>query len=146
MKENEIKAVVKPEVCDESKNISANVEININNLCENIGFINLDEDDYKNVLSGAEQVYIGSGFASGKGKSRKAASLAVMNPLMAMPISEALKTLVIITVSLDCDLVDIEEAAKLITNAVHPEAKIIFGASFDDDMEDEIRVDIIASR
>jgi len=127
-------------------NISVNVEINIKKLCENTGFISLDEDDYKNVLDGAQKVYIGTGHAVGEGKSVRAARLAITNPIMAMPINEALKTLIIFTVSLDGDLNDVEEAAELIANAAHPDAAIIFGAFFDEEMEDEIRIDIIATR
>ena len=146
MNEKAENTVVKPEICGEKKNITVNLEININKLCESIGFINLDEDDYKSVLDGAQQVYIGTGHAAGKGKSIRAARLAITNPIMAMPISEALKTLIIITVSLDGDLNDVEEAAELIANAVRPDAAIIFGAFFDEEMEDEIRIDIIATR
>ena len=88
-------------------------------------------------MYGAQQVYIGTGHAAGKGKSMSAACLAITNPLMAMPISEALKALIIITVSLDGDLDDVGEAVELIANAVHPDSAIIFGAFFEEEIEPE---------
>ena len=127
-------------------NITVNLEINVKKLCEPVGFINLDEDDYKAVLDGAKQVYLGSGHATGEGKSTRAACLAITNPLMAMSFNEASKLLIIITGSLDIDLEDVESAANLISDAGHPDAKIIFGAFFNEDMEDEIRIDIIATK
>ena len=128
------------------ENISVNIELNIKKLCENTGFINLDEDDYKSVLDEAQQVYLGSGHAAGECKSKKAARLAITNPLMAMPIIEASKMLILITGSMDIDLSDIEDAAQVIIDAVHPDTKIIFGAFFDEDMENEMRVDVIATK
>jgi len=127
-------------------NITANVEINIKKLCETTGFINLDEDDYKSVLDGAQEVYLGTGHAVGEGKGKKAASLAMTNSLMTMPFDEALKLLIIITGFLDMDLEDVESAANLIVDTTHPDAKIILGAFFDEEMEDEIRIDIIATK
>jgi len=127
-------------------NISVSVEINIKKLCENTGFISLDEDDYKNVLDGAQQVYIGTGHTAGKFKSEKAARFAITNPIMAMPFNEASKVMIIITIPLDADLEDVEAAANLISSEAHKDANIIFGAFFDEEMEDEIRIDIIATK
>ena len=128
-------------------NISVNVEFNIEKLCENTGFISLDEDDYKNVLGGAKQTYIGYGHATGERKGVKAARMAAANQFMAMPLKEAAKVLIINTVSVeDTELSDIEDAAQVIIDAAHPDANIIFGAFFDEDMENEMRVDIIATK
>ena len=127
-------------------NISVNVEIDIKKLCKNTGFISLDEDDYKNVLDGAQQVYLGFGHATGEFKSEKAARFAITNPIMAMPFNEASKVMIIITIPLDADLEDVEAAANLISSEAHKDANIIFGAFFDEEMEDEIRIDIIATK
>jgi len=88
---------------------------------------------------------MGVGHAAGKGKAEDAARAAVASPLMETSIDGARGVLINITGSMDMGLEDVEAAANLVQAAAHPEANIIFGATFDDTMDDEIRVTVIAT-
>ncbi len=88
---------------------------------------------------------MGTGHAAGKGKAEEAARMAVASPLMETSINGARGVLINITGSEDMDLEDVETAASLVQEAAHPEANIIFGATFDPALEDEIRVTVIAT-
>ena len=89
---------------------------------------------------------MGVGRAAGKGKAEDAARAAVSSPLMETSINGAKGVLVNITGSMDIGLEDVEAAAGLVQAAAHPDANIIFGASFDENMDDEISVTVIATR
>ena len=71
--------------------------------------------------------------------------MAVASPLMETSINGAHGVLINITGSEDMDLEDVETAASLVQEAAHPDANIIFGATFDDSLDDEIRVTVIAT-
>ena len=120
--------------------------VSISELIKNTGFINLDFADVTAIMENAGYAHMGVGHSSGKGKAEDAARSAVMSPLMETSIDGARGVLVNITGSLDIGLEDVEAAASLVQNAAHPDANIIFGASFDENMEDEIRVVVIATR
>ena len=118
----------------------------IADLIKNTGFINLDFADVTAVMHDAGYAHMGVGHAAGKGKAEDAARAAVASPLMETSINGARGVLVNITGSLDIGLDDVEAAASLVQEAAHPDANIIFGASFDETMDDEIRVTVIATR
>ena len=120
--------------------------ISISELIKNTGFINLDFADVTAIMKDAGFAHMGVGHAAGKGKAEEAARAAVTSPLMETSIDGAKGVLINITGSLDIGLDDVEAAASLVQEAAHPDANIIFGASFDEDMEDEIRVVVIATR
>jgi len=120
--------------------------ISISELIKKIGFINLDFADVTTIMKDAGFAHMGVGHAIGKGKAEEAARAAVTSPLMETSIEGARGVLVNITGSLDIDLDDVETAANLVKEAAHPDANIIFGADWDEDMEDEIRVIVIATR
>jgi len=120
--------------------------ISISELIKNTGFINLDFADVTSIMKDAGYAHMGVGHAAGKGKAEEAARAAVTSPLMETSIDGARGVLINITGSLDMGLEDVETAASLVQEAAHPDANIIFGASFDEDMEDEIRVVVIATR
>jgi len=120
--------------------------VSISELIKNTGFINLDFADVTSIMKDAGCAHMGVGHAAGKGKAEEAARTAVTSPLMETSIDGARGVLINITGSLDMGLDDVELAASLVQEAAHPEANIIFGASFDEDMEDEIRVVVIATR
>ena len=120
--------------------------ISISELIKNTGFINLDFADVTSIMKDAGYAHMGVGHAAGKGKAEEAARAAVTSPLMETSIDGARGVLVNITGSLDIGLDDVEAAASLVQEAAHPDANIIFGATFDEDMEDEIRVIVIATR
>lgn len=118
----------------------------ISELIKNTGFINLDFADVTAIMKDAGYAHMGVGHAAGKGKAEEAARAAVSSPLMETSINGARGVLVNITGSLDIGLDDIEAAASLVQEAAHPDANIIFGATFDETMDDEIRVTVIATR
>ena len=117
----------------------------ISDLIKNTGFINLDFADVCTIMRGAGFAHMGVGHAVGKGKAEDAAQMAISSPLMETSINGARGVLINITGSEDMGLEDVEMAANLVQAAAHPDANIIFGASFDNTMEDEIRVIVIAT-
>ena len=117
----------------------------ISDLIKNTGFINLDFADVTCIMKNAGFAHMGVGRAAGKGKAEDAARMAVASPLMETSINGAHGVLINITGSEDMDLEDVETAANLVQEAAHPDANIIFGATFDESMQDEIRVTVIAT-
>ena len=117
----------------------------ISDLIKNTGFINLDFADVTCIMQNAGFAHMGVGHATGKGKAEDAARMAVASPLMETSINGAHGVLINITGSEDMGLEDVESAASLVQEAAHPDANIIFGATFDDSMQDEIRVTVIAT-
>ena len=117
----------------------------ISDLIKNTGFINLDFADVTCIMKNAGYAHMGVGTAIGKGKAEEAAKAAITSPLMETSINGAHGVLINITGSADMGLEDVEAAASLVQEAAHPDANIIFGATFDDTMEDEIRVTVIAT-
>ena len=117
----------------------------ISGLIKNTGFINLDFADVCTIMRGAGFAHMGVGHSVGKGKAEDAAQMAISSPLMETSINGARGVLINITGSEDMGLEDVELAANLVQAAAHPDANIIFGASFDNSMEDEIRVIVIAT-
>lgn len=117
----------------------------ISDLIKNTGFINLDFADVTCIMKDAGFAHMGVGHAAGKGKAEDAARMAVASPLMETSINGARGVLINITGSEDMGLEDVEAAANLVQEAAHPDANIIFGATFDETMQDEIRVTVIAT-
>jgi len=117
----------------------------ISGLIKNTGFINLDFADVTCIMKEAGFAHMGVGRAAGKNKAEEAAKMAVTSPLMETSINGARGVLINITGSEDMGLDDIEAAATLVQEAAHPDANIIFGASFDSSMQDEICVTVIAT-
>jgi cell division protein FtsZ len=117
----------------------------ISDLIKVPGLINLDFADVTTVMQNAGFAHMGVGRAAGKGKAEEAARMAVQSPLLETSINGAKGVLVNVTGSIDLGLEDVEIAANLVQQAAHPEANIIFGASFDDSLEDELRITVIAT-
>ena len=117
----------------------------ISDLIKITGFINLDFADVTCIMKNAGFAHMGVGRAAGKGKAEDAARMAVASPLMETSINGAHGVLINITGSEDMGLEDVEAAANLVQEAAHPDANIIFGATFDESMQDEIRVTVIAT-
>ncbi len=117
----------------------------ISELIKSTGFINLDFADVTAVMKDAGMAHMGVGRAAGKSKAEEAAKMAVSSPLMETSIDGARGVLINITGSKTMGLDDVEAAATLVQSAAHPEANIIFGASFDESLEDEIVVTVIAT-
>ena len=117
----------------------------ISDLIRDTGFINLDFADVTAIMKNAGMAHMGVGRAAGKGKAEEAAKMAISSPLLETSINGAKGVLINVTGSMDIGLEEVETAANLVQQAAHPEALIIFGATFDESMEDEIRVTVIAT-
>ena len=117
----------------------------ISDLIKNTGFINLDFADVSAVMKDAGRAHMGVGRAAGKNKAEEAAKMAVSSPLLETSINGAKGVLINVTGSVDIGLEEVETAADLVQQAAHPEANIIFGATFDENLEDELRVTVIAT-
>ena len=117
----------------------------ISDLINDTGFINLDFADVTSVMKDAGYAHMGVGRAEGKNKAEEAAKMAISSPLLETSINGAKGVLVNVTGSMDIGLDEVEQAATLVQQAAHPDANIIFGATVDENMEDEIRVTVIAT-
>lgn len=117
----------------------------ISDLIRDTGFINLDFADVTAIMKNAGFAHMGVGRAAGKNKAEEAARMAISSPLLETSIDGARGVLINITGSMDIGLEEVEQAASLVQSAVHPDALTIFGATFDDTLDDEIRVTVIAT-
>ena len=117
----------------------------ISDLIRDTGFINLDFADVTAIMKNAGMAHMGVGRAAGKGKAEEAARMAISSPLLETSIHGARGVLINVTGSMDTGLEEVEQAASLVQDAVHPDALTIFGATFDESMDDEIRVTVIAT-
>ena len=117
----------------------------ISDLIRDTGFINLDFADVTAIMKNAGMSHMGVGRAAGKGKAEEAARMAISSPLLETSIHGARGVLINVTGSMDIGLEEVEQAASLVQDAVHPDALTIFGATFDESMDDEIRVTVIAT-
>ena len=117
----------------------------ISDLIRDTGFINLDFADVTAIMKDAGLAHMGVGRAAGKGKAEEAARMAISSPLLETSINGAKGVLINVTGSMDIGLEEVEQAATLVQQAVHPDALTIFGATFDDTLDDEIRVTVIAT-
>jgi cell division protein FtsZ len=117
----------------------------ITDLITTPGLINLDFADVKSVMSNAGSALMGIGSARGEDRSVGAAEMAVSSPLLEASIDGAHGVLLSIAGGSDLGLFEINEAAALVSQAAHAEANIIFGATIDDALGDEVRVTVIAA-
>ncbi|MGB3414346.1 MAG: cell division protein FtsZ [Microbacteriaceae bacterium] len=117
----------------------------ITDLITTPGLINLDFADVKSVMQGAGSALMGIGSARGTDRALKAAELAVASPLLEASIDGAHGVLLSIQGSSNLGIFEINDAASLIRETVHPEANIIFGAVIDDTLGDEVRITVIAA-
>ena len=117
----------------------------ISDLIRDTGFINLDFADVTAIMKNAGMAHMGVGRAAGKGKAEEAARMAISSPLLETSIEGAKGVLINVTGSMDIGLEEVEQAASLVQQAVHPDALTIFGATFDESLDDEIRVTVIAT-
>ena len=117
----------------------------ISDLIKKTGLINLDFADVSAVMKDAGMAHMGVGRAAGKNKAEEAAKMAISSPLLETSIDGAKGVLINFTGSMDMSLEEVDAAAGLVSQAVHPDANIIFGTTFDENMEDEIRITVIAT-
>jgi len=117
----------------------------ITDLITTPGLINLDFADVKSVMQDAGSALMGIGSSRGADRAIKAAELAIASPLLETSIEGAQGVLMSIQGGSNLGLYEINDAAKLVEEAVHPDANIIFGAVIDDSLGDEVRVTVIAA-
>ena len=117
----------------------------ITDLITTPGLINLDFADVKSVMQGAGTALMGIGAARGDDRAIEAAERAISSPLLEAGIDGAHGVLLSVSGGSDLGLFEINEAARLVADAAHPDANIIFGAVIDDTLGDEVRVTVIAA-
>jgi cell division protein FtsZ len=117
----------------------------ISDLINIPGIVNLDFADVSSVMRDAGYAHMGVGMATGRDKAEIAARMAVTSPLLETSISGATGILINITASPDISLDEVETASAMISNEAHPDANIIWGAAFDNTLEDTIKITVIAT-
>lgn len=131
------------EMCDE---ILRQAVEGISDLITNPGIINVDFADIKAIMSDAGSALMGIGYAAGDNRAEEAALKAINSPLLEISINGAKGVLFSISGSEDLGIQEIQTAAKIITESVDPDAKIIFGTTRDEKLKKgEIRVTVIAT-
>jgi len=109
------------------------------------GLVNLDFADVTSIMKDAGYAHMGVGRASGKDKAEVAANMAISSPLLETAINGAKGVIINVTASPDIGLDEIETASSLIAKQADKNANIIWGAAFDETMDDEISVTVIAT-
>lgn len=109
------------------------------------GLVNLDFADVTSIMKDAGYAHMGVGRASGKDKAEVAANMAISSPLLETAINGAKGVIINVTASPDIGLDEIETASSLIAKQADKNANIIWGAAFDESMDDEISVTVIAT-
>ena len=117
----------------------------ISDLIKVPGMVNIDFADIRTIMQDAGYAHMGTGKAVGKTKAEEAAKMAISSPLLETSISGAKGLVLNITSSLDITLEEVELAADMITQEANPDANIIWGTSYDETMEDEILITVIAT-
>ena len=110
------------------------------------GMINLDFADVRTTMRDAGRALLGIGMGSSDNRAVRAAESAVSSPLLETSVEGAQSILLSITGGPDLTLLEVSEAAKIVQEAAHPDANIIFGANIDDSVGDEVWVTVIATR
>lgn len=117
----------------------------ISDLITYPGIINLDFANIRTIMTNAGEALMGTGRASGEGRAQKAAQAAVHSPLLETQINGATRVLFNVSGGPDLSLAEINEAAKVITENIDPNAKVIFGAIYDEGLKKgEIKITVIA--
>jgi len=129
----------------EADNVLKHGVESIANLITDFGVINLDFADVTSVMKDAGFAHMGVGTASGKDKAEEAAKLAISSPLLETSIEGARGILINITASPDIGLDEVDTAVHMITDEADSDAKVIFGVVIDENMQDEMRLTVIAT-
>src|SRR6202167_3816420 len=109
------------------------------------GLINLDFADVRTIMSGAGTALLGIGMGHGEHRALDAATAAVSSPLLETSMDGARSILLSITGGRDLSLWEVSEAAKVVGEAAHPDANIIFGAMVDEKLDDQVWVTVVAT-
>ncbi len=117
----------------------------ISDLITMPGLINLDFADVRTIMQSRGLAHMGIGTGTGENRMVEAAKQAISSPMLETTIDGARAVLINITGSSDMSILDVNEAAQLITDAADPEANIIFGTAIDESLGDEVRITVIAT-
>lgn len=117
----------------------------ISDLINGVGFVNIDFADVTSILTDAGIAYMGVGSATGKDKAQAAASMAISSPLLETSIKGAKGVIISIAASVNVGLEDIDLASNMVVSECNPEASVIWGVTFDESMDDGMRITIIAA-
>jgi len=109
------------------------------------GMINVDFADVKTVMENAGSALMGIGYGTGESRAAEAAKAAIESPLLELSIDGAKGVLFNITGGNDLSMFEVDEAAKVITEAADPEANIIFGAVINDSYTGEVKITVVAT-
>lgn len=109
------------------------------------GLVNVDFADVKAIMSNTGSALMGIGHGSGENRAVEAAKAAISSPLLDISIEGAKGVLFTITGGSNLGMLEINEAAKIITSSTDPEAKVIFGAVIDESLGDDVRITVIAT-
>ena len=109
------------------------------------GLINLDFADVRTIMSDAGNALLGIGMGVGENRAIDAAMQAVSSPLLETSMDGARSILLSITGGRDLSLWEVNEAAKAVSEAAHPDANIIFGAMVDEKLDDQVWVTVVAT-
>jgi cell division protein FtsZ len=117
----------------------------ISDLITTHGIVNADFADVRSIMQDAGTALMGIGRASGENRAQEAARQAINSPLLELAIDGAKGVLFNITGGSSLGMFEIDEAAKVITKSIDPDAKVKFGTVIDDSMGEEIRITVIAT-
>ncbi len=109
------------------------------------GLINVDFADVRTIMSNAGSALMGIGTGIGENRAQAAARSAISSPLLEISMDGARGVLFNIVGGHDLTMTEVDEAAKIISAAADPDANIIFGATIDDTMHDQIRITVVAT-
>src|SRR3954453_1939056 len=109
------------------------------------GLINLDFADVRTIMSDAGPALLGIGMGRGDKRALEAAQQATSSPLLETTMDGARKILLSITAGTDLSLFEVNDAAKAVSAAAHPDANIIFGAMLDEKLDDQVWVTVVAT-
>ena len=109
------------------------------------GLINVDFADVKTIMSNAGSALMGIGTGVGENRAQTAARSAIASPLLEISMDGARGVLFNITGGPDLTMTEVDDAAKIISSAADPDANIIFGATIDETMHDQIKIAVIAT-
>lgn len=129
----------------EADNVLVHGVSSISDLIKIPAYINLDFADVSAIMKNAGKAHMGVGTATGKDKAETAARAAISSPLMETNINGAHGVIISITSSPDIGLEEVETASEIITNEAHPDANIIWGVTFDENLDDEMMITVVAT-
>lgn len=129
----------------EADNVLRQAVQGISDLIAEPSLINLDFADVKTIMSERGSALMGIGMASGENRATEAARKAIMSPLLETSIDGARGIIMNITGGANLSLYEVNEAAEIVIAASDPDVNMIFGASIDEDLKDDIKVTVIAT-